>query len=155
MNLLSLILNNIDLIALLLSLISIVYTYSQSAFRLKLKFKLDSKPFVENEHHNFIFNCYFSNRSKYPITISKIKLNGCEAFNSKLKLGDGSEPVLNQEVYGADYTQQIPFNLNLYEGLQSYILIRDRKPFKLRHINLLEVYTSRGIGYYLCFKKKL
>ena len=142
-------------IAFTLSVINAVYSYRSSKANLKAKFRLYEKPIIENEHYVFLFDCELFNKSKYPITITKITFNNHPAYNHTVELGYGSETVFGQEIYGKGCTQHLPFKLDLFDSINTTFLIRDRKQIKYHHINLIKIYTSRGIMYYFNFKKKL
>lgn len=145
----------ISQIAFFLSLINFVYIYHSSKANLKVKFDLSNTPSTDENNCQLIFNCYFCNKSKYSITISKMKLNNCCIYHNSILLGDGYETIFGQQVYESGNTQQLPFKLESFDSLDSYLLVKDEKLLRYHLVNILKVYTSRGVMYYLKFNFNL
>lgn len=137
--------------ALIISVVTFIYNYHSSKAHIEIKNIIKSRPNDYKDdanEYNYIIQCNIENRSKNPIKITKIKFNNYEAFPKKLRLGNNGVKKFNQIVNFEGYSFELPIKLDSYESEDGAILITSKTPIKTKHINLLKLYTTRGIMYF-------
>lgn len=150
--------NLISIISLLISIFTFIYTYILSMINIKISdlyCQFLGKTKCDNNSYEETFICNLENRSKYPITITKIKINGIKSFKHKLFICGGGGKVHEQEFEDKIYSFEYPFKLEPYEAKNGVILLIDKKPIIIKTICLLKIYTTRGIYYkFICTKHR-
>lgn len=149
----------ISLLSLAISLFTFVMNYWKKRPHLRIKDKNFHEPSLttdELDEYNFLISCKIDNRSENPITITNVKLNGKNCFPSKVNLAGCDITYLNQQINVEQISSyQFPIKINPYDTEIGALFFKSTNPIKLRKINILKIYTSRGkkIRFFFNFKK--
>ena len=150
--------NPIDFLSLLISLYAIFYTFWHDRLNLKLTCKRMQNfhvSFVEEiNSYDYSFDCLIENRSKDPITITNIKLNKINIFPAKIAKKGWGVKIYSNEVTHDIYTIPVPLKLDSYESIDGMLMFLSDKEIKLKRLNILKVYTTRGKSFKLILAKK-
>lgn len=142
--------NIISLLSLLISCASFVYNYLTNKFNLKIRTKTD-KVFCDSndvaDNYNLILDTTFENRSKYPISIIKIKFNKYLAFDKEIFVRGGGGLKFDKPFRDEQKTFNLPLALSSFECKKGILSFSDNKPLKIYKFNILTIYTTRGKKY--------
>lgn len=142
--------NIISLLSLLISCASFVYNYLTNKFNLKIRTKIDKvfcDPNDASDNYNLILDTTFENRSKYPISIIKIRFNKYLAFDKEIFVRGGGGLKFGKSFRDEQKTFNLPLTLNSFECKKGILNFSDNKPLKIHKFNILIVYTTRGKKY--------
>ena len=139
--------------ALIVSLATFFYNLYSSKSHLEIKDKKYTmfSELDDADKYNFEIECSIENHSKYPIKITKIKFNNNYCFKHQISLKGVGFIKFNQPIQVDFKTFELPIHLDPFQSCNGSILIESESPIKLKFINLLKVYTTRGVHYFLIF----
>lgn len=149
--------NTIAKISLCISILTFIFSYNSNRFKIKvklLKFQNYYGIIDENGFYNLSLECQIQNKSKFPITITNAKLNNYEVFPLKVPIRGSEIQKMNHDIDFAVFSFEIPLKLETYEALNGSLFFSNNNPIILRKINLLRLYTTRGIYFKLLIKPK-
>lgn len=137
----------ISFLSFLISLATFIYNYSINKFHLKIKIK-PSKIYVkdkdENDEYNYSIDCNLENKSKYPITIIKATMNGYNAFDQITPIKGNGYTKFSKDFENVWYTLGFPLILEPFDAKKGILMFCSNSSIKLRKINILKIYTTRG-----------
>lgn len=150
--------NIIDVIALIISLLTFLYTCYLNKIKIEINefyiHRPDSNKDLMNQY-NLLFMCNIVNKCQYPITIQRVKFNKINSLGAKFSIKGGDIQKFGQEYIEEQCTLEFPLKLDMFDSKKDYILFTSYKPIKIRKINLIVFYTSRGKYYRIIFNPKI
>ncbi len=140
----------ISILAFIVSFLTFLFNFISSLSHIEIK-NINYITFLDHKDEDgeyvLAIDCIIENRNKFPIKIYKIKFNNFNSFSKKIRLARVDLKKYGQTVRHYKYSLGLPIKLDAYESEEGAILINSDTPIKVRKINLLKLYSTRGVLY--------